>query len=104
MYAKSAATNTEILNSAPGTCPERLRSLTEIIMRERIQNGELASGDPRLLSWLYAADVTSYVERIVDKQNEILDFVIHLVFKGADSLIINPANSEVVDSGSVPME
>jgi hypothetical protein len=51
-----------------------------------IQNREWVSDDPRLGSWLYVTNVevllTPYVERIFDNRNEILDFVIHLFFKG----------------------
>ena len=75
----------QLIQAYQSALPEQI----EIIMREGIQNGEWASSDPRLLSWLYVANVevilTPYAEHIFDTQDEMLDFVIHLFFKGADT-------------------
>ena len=58
----------------------------EVIMRDGIRDGELAPVDARLLSWLYVAIVevilTPYAERVLEIQQEMLDFVIRLFFSG----------------------
>jgi AcrR family transcriptional regulator len=75
----------QLVRAYQSALPEQI----EIIVRDGIQNGELAPADPRLLSWLYVANVevilTPYAERIFEDHNEILDFVIHLFFEGGDS-------------------
>ena len=75
----------QLVRAYQSALPEQI----EIIIRDGIQKKELAAADPRLLSWLYVAIVevmlTPYAERIFENQNELLDFVIHLFFKGADS-------------------
>src|SRR3990172_9257282 len=58
----------------------------EVIMRDGIRDAELAPVDARLLSWLYVAIVevilTPYAERVLEIQQEMLDFVIRLFFSG----------------------
>jgi AcrR family transcriptional regulator len=59
----------------------------EIIIKDGIRDGELAPADLRLLSWMHVAIVevilTPYAERVFGSQDEMLDFVIDLFFKGA---------------------
>jgi AcrR family transcriptional regulator len=75
----------QLVQAYQSALPEQI----EIIMRDGIRDGELAAANARLLSWIYVAIVevilTPFAESSFDNQNEILDFVIHLFFKGADT-------------------
>jgi AcrR family transcriptional regulator len=61
----------------------------EIVIKDGIRDGELAPADPRLLSWMHVAIVevilTPYAERVIENQDEMLDFVIGLFFNGAST-------------------
>jgi len=87
-------TRSQLIRAYQSAFPEPV----EIIIREGIQNGELASGDPRLLSWFYTANIevitTPYAERTFDNQTEILDYVIALFFKGAEAPSFNAIDSK----------
>jgi AcrR family transcriptional regulator len=73
----------ELVQAYQTALPEQI----ELIMKDGIRDKELAPADPRLLSWMYVAIVevilTPYAERVIENQNEMLDFVIHLFFNGA---------------------
>lgn len=59
----------------------------EVILRDGIRQGELASADPRLLSWLHVAMVevmlTRYAESLFKSQDALLEFVTDFLFNGA---------------------
>ena len=72
----------QLVRAYQSALPEQI----EVIMRDGIRDGELAPVDARLLSWLYVAIVevilTPYAERVLEDQQEMLDFVIRLFFSG----------------------
>ncbi len=59
----------------------------EIVIREGIENGELAHGDPRLLSWMYVAMVevmlTGYAATLFGDPEGMLEAVLDFFFNGA---------------------
>lgn len=73
----------QLVRAYQAALPEQI----EIIIRDGIQNGELAPADPRLLSWLHVAMVevilTRYTENTLQSHAERLDFVTNLFFNGA---------------------
>jgi AcrR family transcriptional regulator len=75
----------QLVRAYQSALPEQI----EIIIRDGIRDGELAPTDARLLSWVHVAIVevilSPYTERVFDNQNEILDFVTRLFFKGAET-------------------
>ncbi len=64
-----------------------LPELAEGVIRDGIRDGELASGDPRLLSWHFVAMVEVTLGRYADSlfadTDEKLDHVLNLFFCGA---------------------
>jgi len=73
----------QLIRAYQATLPEQ----AEVIIRDGIRDGELASADPRLLSWLHVATVevmlTRYAEKSFNNPDALLDFVINLFFSGA---------------------
>lgn len=59
----------------------------EIIIRDGIRDGELAPGDPRLLSWMHTAIVevilTPYAEDVLGSPAAMADYAVNLFFNGA---------------------
>jgi len=76
-------TRDQLIRAYQAALPEQL----EAIMRDGVQNGELAPADPRLLSWLLVAMVevilTRYAGSVFPNSDETADFVINLFFNGA---------------------
>ena len=74
---------TELVRAYQACLPEP----TERVIRDGIGAGELASGDPRLLSWHFVAMVeivlARYADNLFDETEEKLDFVLDLFFSGA---------------------
>lgn len=66
---------------------ETLPQPIEALLREGLQAGELAAGDPRLLSWIYVAMVevmlTPYAATLFEDQEAMLGAVLDLFFSGA---------------------
>lgn len=58
----------------------------EAIIRDGIGDGEVAPGDPRILSWSFVALVETvigdYADRVFDSNQERLDHVLNLFFDG----------------------
>ncbi len=73
----------ELVRSYQRSLPE----LAELVIRDGIRDGELAAGDPRLLSWHFVATVEvtlcRYVDRLFDDLDAKLDHVLNLFFQGA---------------------
>lgn len=91
----------QLIRAYRSALPEQIA----IILQDGIRDGELASADVRLLSWIYVAIVemilTPYAERVFDNQNEMLDFVIRLFFNGA-ALLKAFVRSETTRGGKPP--
>jgi AcrR family transcriptional regulator len=77
------APRAELIRAYQSSLPE----LIEGVIRDGINNGELAPADPRLLSWHFVAlvEVTlgDYADRVFDDSDTKLDFVLDQFFSGA---------------------
>ena len=72
----------QLVRAYQSALPEQI----EIILKDGIRDGDLASADARLLSWIHVAGVevilTPYAERVFDNRSEMLNFGIHLFLSG----------------------
>jgi AcrR family transcriptional regulator len=77
------AARDKLVRAYQTTLPDQV----EVILRDGIENGEIAKADPRLLAWTFVAIVevalTDYAERVLGDQATMLDFVLALFFQGA---------------------
>ncbi|MCP4853510.1 MAG: TetR/AcrR family transcriptional regulator [Fuerstiella sp.] len=66
---------------------QSLPELVERVIRDGIENGKLAPGDPRLLSWHFVSMVQVtldlYADSLFDDSDQKLDYVLNLFFDGA---------------------
>jgi len=73
---------TELIRAYQACLPEP----TERVIRDGIRTGEIASADPRLLSWHFVAMVEvvlgRYADSLFDDTEEKLDHVLDLFFRG----------------------
>ncbi len=73
----------ELVKAYQSSLPE----LIEEVIRQGIDNGELAPADPRLLSWHFVALVevtlSDYASRLYDNTDSKLEFVLDQFFTGA---------------------
>lgn len=73
----------KLVRAYQAALPEQI----ELILHDGMGSGELARGDPRLLSWAYVALVevllTRYAGQALGSQAKTLDYVLDLFFHGA---------------------
>jgi hypothetical protein len=87
----ASAERAELVRAYQHALPEQV----EAILRDGLESGELASADPRLLSWSFVALVEvvlgDYADRVLPDVSSRLELILNLFFDGA-------ANTGAVDT------